>query len=70
MKNPAFPLQNVGIVSIPFGFLCAIVFTYIGELAGKDVLALQKFHEIDVRANTGLGSEGVRVPAAQPGGAD
>ena len=29
VKNPAFPLQNVGIVSIPIGFLLAIVGTYI-----------------------------------------
>ncbi len=63
VKNPTFPLQNVGIVSIPFGFLCAILFTYIGELVGKDALALQKYHEIDVRANTGLGAERVVVAA-------
>ena len=55
--HPAFPLANVGIVSIPFGFLCAVVFTWIGELVRADRLAEIKFHEIDVRAQTGLGAE-------------
>ncbi|HEX6349963.1 MAG TPA: cation acetate symporter [Candidatus Dormibacteraeota bacterium] len=55
--HPAFPLANVGIVSIPFGFACAIVFTWIGELVRADRLAELKFHEIDVRAQTGLGAE-------------
>src|SRR5256884_4568659 len=57
--NPAFPLQNVGIVSIPIGFVLAIVGTYLGELVQADRLAEQKFHEIDVRAQTGLGAEPV-----------
>jgi cation/acetate symporter len=56
--NPAFPLANVGIVTIPFGFLCAVVFTWVGEMVRADRLAERKFHEIDVRANTGLGAEG------------
>ena len=56
-KNPVFPLANVGLVAIPFGFLCAIVFTWLGELIGADRLAEKKFHEIDVRAYTGLGAE-------------
>ena len=60
-ENPAFPLQNVGIVSIPIGFVLAIVGTYIGELVKADRLADQKFHEIDVRAQTGLGAEQVPV---------
>src|SRR2546425_1474514 len=60
--HPAFPLQNVGIVSIPIGFVLAIIGTYLGELAGAGRLAEQKFHEIDVRAQTGLGAE--PVPAA------
>ena len=57
VKNPAFPLQNVGIVSIPLGFLLAIVGTYIGDLVKADRLSEVKFHEIDVRAQTGLGAE-------------
>jgi cation/acetate symporter len=64
-KSPAFPLANVGIVSIPAGFLCAIVGTWIGELFGADRLAEAKFHEIDVRAQTGIGAEPA-APAAAP----
>jgi cation/acetate symporter len=56
-KNPAFPLANVGLVAIPFGFLCAIVFTWLGDMVGADRLAEKRFHEIDVRAYTGLGAE-------------
>src|SRR5438067_10749668 len=57
VKNPAFPLQNVGIVSIPLGFLLAIVGTHIGDLVKADRLSEVTFHEIDVRAQTGLGAE-------------
>jgi len=60
-EHPTFPLQNVGIVSIPIGFLLSIVGTYLGELVRADRLAEQKFHEIDVRAQTGLGAEPVPV---------
>jgi cation/acetate symporter len=63
VQNPAFPLQNVGIVSIPIGFLLAIVGTYIGDLVKADRLSEVKFHEIDVRAQTGLGAEPNPVPA-------
>ncbi len=62
VKNPAFPLQKVGIVSIPLGFLLAIVGTYIGDLVKADRLSEVKFHEIDVRAQTGLGAEPNPVP--------
>ena len=69
-KNPLFPLANVGIVAIPFGFLCAIVFTWVGQLFGADRLAEKRFHEIDVRAYTGLGAEpaGAETPAAPVAG--
>ena len=42
------------------GFLSnfAVAFTYLGELVSADRLAEQKYHEIDVRANTGLGAAG------------
>jgi cation/acetate symporter len=60
--HPAFPLQNVGIVAIPVGFALAIIGTYVGELFKADKLAEAKFHEIDVRAQTGLGAE--PAPAA------
>jgi cation/acetate symporter len=59
--HPAFPLQNVGIISIPVGFALAIIGTYLGELVKADKLSEIKFHEIDVRAQTGLGAEPVPV---------
>jgi Na+(H+)/acetate symporter ActP len=55
--HPAFPLSNPGIVSIPLGFIFAIVGTYVGELFGKDRLAEAKFAEIEVRSQTGIGME-------------
>lgn len=52
--QPIFPLENPGILSIPLGFLGAIV----GTLASPaDPDAASKFTELEVRANTGLGSE-------------
>jgi len=62
VAHPAFPLQNVGIVAIPVGFILAIVGTYLGDLAKADRLAEVKFHEIDVRAQTGVGAEVSPVP--------
>ena len=63
VAHPAFPLQNVGIVAIPVGFILAIVGTYLGGLVKADRLAEVKFHEIDVRAQTGVGAEVSPVPA-------
>src|SRR4030081_3003904 len=63
VAHPAFPLQNVGIVAIPVGFILAIVGTLVGDLAKADRLAEVKFHEIDVRAQTGVGAETSPVPA-------
>jgi cation/acetate symporter len=63
VKNPAFPLQNVGIVAIPVGFILAVVGTYVGDMFKADKLAEEKFHEIDVRAQTGVGAEVSPVPA-------
>jgi cation/acetate symporter len=51
--NPIFPLTNPGIVSIPIGFLAAI----IGSLLKREPGAEAKFAELRVRAHTGLGSE-------------
>jgi cation/acetate symporter len=51
--QPWFPLENVGIVSVPLGFLAAIV----GSLLTKEPSAEAKFNELIVRANTGLGAE-------------
>jgi cation/acetate symporter len=65
--NPAFPLANPGIVSIPLGFIFAIVGTYAGELFGGERRALAMYPEIQVRSQTGIGAETgavVREPAA------
>ena len=51
--DPFFPLENPGIVSIPLGFLGAV----IGTLVGRERHAEEKFAELTVRANTGLGAE-------------
>jgi cation/acetate symporter len=48
-----FPLENPGIISIPLGFLGAV----IGTLLGREAHAEAKFTELNVRANTGLGAE-------------
>lgn len=54
MKTGAiFPLENPGIVSIPLGFLGAV----IGTLSGREPHAEEKFTELNVRATTGLGAE-------------
>ncbi len=51
--NAIFPLKNPALLSIPIGFLAAI----IGTLLSKEVPSEDKFVEFQVRANTGLGSE-------------
>ncbi len=50
---PLFPLTNPGIVSIPLGFLAAILAT----LFTKEPSAERQYKELIVRANTGLGAE-------------
>jgi cation/acetate symporter len=50
---PLFPLKNPGIVSIPLGFLGAI----LGTLLTREPEAEARFTELTVRANTGLGAE-------------
>ena len=51
---PWFPLENPGIVSIPLGFLGAFLGTMLSK---EDLDAEERFTELQVRANTGLGSE-------------
>jgi cation/acetate symporter len=51
---PLFPLENPGIISIPLGFLGAVIATLVSK---EDEDAEAKFTELEVRANTGLGSE-------------
>src|ERR1700728_4230405 len=48
-----FPLENPGILSIPLGFLGAI----IGTLVSHEPTSQTKFNELLVRSNTGLGAE-------------
>jgi cation/acetate symporter len=48
-----FPLRNPGIVSIPLGFIAAIV----GTLLARDLESEAMFNQLQVRANTGLGAE-------------
>ncbi len=50
---PIFPLENPGILSIPLGFLGAV----LGTLSGREPEAERMFTELTVRANTGLGAE-------------
>ena len=52
-ENAIFPLKNPALLSIPIGFLAAI----IGTLLSKEVPSEDKFVELQVRANTGLGAE-------------
>jgi cation/acetate symporter len=51
--NALFPLENPGIVSIPVGFLAAV----LGTLLTREPSAEAKFVEMQVRAHTGLGAE-------------
>jgi cation/acetate symporter len=51
--RPWFPLENVGIVSVPIGFLAA----FAGTLLGKEPSAEAKFNELLVRSQIGLGAE-------------
>jgi cation/acetate symporter len=50
---PLFPLENPGILSIPLGFLGAVV----GTLTKREPEAEKRYAELMVRANTGLGAE-------------
>ncbi|HVZ17159.1 MAG TPA: hypothetical protein VG897_08590, partial [Terriglobales bacterium] len=51
---PIFPLENPGILSVPIGFVGAILGTLLG---GHEETAEEKFTELQVRANTGIGAE-------------
>jgi cation/acetate symporter len=55
--NPWFPLENVGILSVPLGFLAA----FVGARLGREPEAEVRFNEFMVRANTGLGAEKAAV---------
>jgi cation/acetate symporter len=47
-----FPLDNPGLVSIPFGFFCG----WLGTILSKEYNA-DKYAEMEVRSLTGAGSE-------------
>ncbi|GAC1659095.1 MAG: sodium/solute symporter [Candidatus Dormibacteraceae bacterium] len=55
--HPWFPLSNPGIISIPAGFLFAIIGTLLGDLVMRDINQSSRFNEIEVRSQTGIGSE-------------
>ncbi|MDQ6823895.1 MAG: cation acetate symporter [Candidatus Eremiobacteraeota bacterium] len=50
---PLFPLDNPGIVSVPLGFVAAI----LGALLTRDKEDEATYPQLTVRANTGLGAE-------------
>jgi cation/acetate symporter len=50
---PLFPLENPGIVSVPLGFVAAI----LGALLTRDKEDEATYPQLTVRANTGLGAE-------------
>jgi cation/acetate symporter len=52
-EKALFPLENPGLISIPIGFLGAILGTYLV----RDTEAELKFNQLEVRANTGIGAE-------------
>jgi cation/acetate symporter len=51
--KPIFPLENPGILSIPLGFLGAVIATLATREPGSET----KYNELLVRSNTGLGAE-------------
>jgi len=51
--TPLFPLENPGIVSIPLGFIAAVIGTFLSS----EHTSQEKFNELLVRSNTGLGAE-------------
>ena len=53
MKPALFPLKNPALLSIPLGFLAA----WLGTILSKEQPCDEKFTELKVRANTGLGAE-------------
>jgi cation/acetate symporter len=52
-EGSPIPLTNPAIVSIPFGILCSV----LGTLLSRERAAERTYHELHVRAETGLGAE-------------
>lgn len=53
LEKPLFPLKNPALLSIPLGFLGA----FLGTVLSREPESEDRFNELTVRANTGLGSE-------------
>ena len=53
MKEAIFPLKNPALVSIPLGLIA----TWLGTVLSKEKASEEKFVELTVRAQTGLGAE-------------
>lgn len=53
LEKPFFLLKNPGLISIPLGFLCVIVFS----LLSRDKRAEDMWDELYVRQNTGINAE-------------
>ena len=51
--QPVFPLENPAVISVPLGFLAAV----LGTLLARDPEAEENFAQLTVRANTGIGAE-------------
>lgn len=54
LEKPVFQLKNPGLISIPLGFLVAILFS----LFTRDPRSEAMWDELYVRQNTGIGAEG------------
>src|SRR5699024_12855024 len=52
-ENALFPLTNPGIVSIPAGFLIAVIVSLLTKPDDKDAM----FAEMSVRSHTGIGAD-------------
>jgi cation/acetate symporter len=50
---PGFELSNPGLISIPLGFLGCFLGTVLSKERGNE----RSYHELNVRAETGLGAE-------------
>ncbi|MGD9601848.1 MAG: cation acetate symporter [Gammaproteobacteria bacterium] len=57
LEAPWFPLRNPGLVSIPLGFLAVV----LGSLLRRERRAEDKWAELHVRANTGIGRAAARA---------
>lgn len=57
LEKPFFLLKNPGLLSIPLGFLCVIIFS----LLTKDKRAEEMWDELYVRQNTGINAEAANV---------